>query len=403
MTGDRGTGTLRLTMSTLSALFRACIEFCIKRCAEGDSPLFPPWLAGLGLVVLLLPGARADEAVSGGGQPQVLVLRNGEVFNGKVARNDDHYVVQLPHGQVRLKNADVEMVCDNLLEAYRRKRAAIRADDAGQHLELAEWCLHQQLLVPAAAELATVAHADPENPMIGELRHRIKMAKEPSPTADGKGAVPPVGNDELDRTVRSLPRGSVEMFTQLVQPVLMNNCMSAGCHGLQNEQGLQLFRVSLGKTSGRRLTQRNLYAVLQYVDRESPAESRLLKAIQGPHGTSRSPIFSDRQAAQYQRIVNWVDMVANQPETVVPASVALPPGEDPPTLSTPRPRIGLRPRTLPPEARRATSIQAADARAFRTARTAAANPRAHGRANPSNPSADPFDPEVFNHLPAGKP
>ena len=67
-------------------------------------------------------------------QSQLLVLRNGEVLAGKVARSDDHYVVQLPNGQVRVKNADVEMVCDNLEEAYRRKRAALQAGDVPQHL-----------------------------------------------------------------------------------------------------------------------------------------------------------------------------------------------------------------------------------------------------------------------------
>ena len=269
-------------------------------------------------------------------QSQLLVLRNGEVLAGKVAHSDDHYVVQLPNGQVRVKNADVEMVCDNLEEAYRRKRAALQAGDVPQHLALAQWCLHHQLLAPAGDELVDVVHTDPENPMIGVLQHRLKMAKEPAPTADGKTAQPMIGNDELDRMVRSLPRGSVETFTQLVQPVLMNNCMSAGCHGSQGEQGMQLCRASSGKASGRRLTQRNLYTVLQYVDREAPTESRLLKAIQGPHGTSRSPIFSDRQASQYQRIVNWVDMVANQMDSAIPASVALPAIEENPTLASPR-------------------------------------------------------------------
>ena len=151
---------------------------------------------------MLLQGARADDAAAGAPQSQLLVLRNGEVLAGKVARSDDHYVVQLPNGQVRVKNADVEMVCDNLEEAYRRKRAALQAGDVPQHLALAQWCLHHQLLAPAGDELVDVVHTDPENPMIGVLQHRLKMAKEPAPTADGKTAQPMIGNDELDRMVR---------------------------------------------------------------------------------------------------------------------------------------------------------------------------------------------------------
>jgi len=161
----------------------------------------------------------------------------------------------------------------------------------------------------------------------------------------------------------------------------------------------------LGKASGRRLTQRNLYALLQYVDRENPAESRLLKAINGPHGTSRSPIFSDRQASQYQRIVNWVDLVACRSEAAVPASVALPPIQNNPTLALPRTRPGLAPRILPQEARRASPIHASDAGAAQPDEApspAVAKPRAKASAVSRNSPADPFDPDVFNHLPAGK-
>jgi hypothetical protein len=298
------------------------------------------------------------------------------------------------------------MVCDNLQEAYLRKRAAIKSGDVSQHLELAQWCLRQRLLTPAADELAEAARTDPQNSMIVVLQHRLKTAQEPQPTANGKPVQPPVSNDDLDRMVRSLPHGSVEAFTQLVQPVLMNNCMAAGCHGSQTDQGLQLFRTALGKASGRRLTQRNLYAVLQYVDREAPAESRLLKAIEGPHGTSRTPIFSDRQATQYQRIVSWVDLVANRAEPAQPASVALPPIQENPTLASPRQRAGLGPRVLPQEAKRASPIHAAaapTAEADAAPSAGSPKPRTKAAGVARNPSGDPLDPEVFNHLPAGKP
>ena len=70
--------------------------------------------------------------------------------------------------------------------------------------------------------------------------------------------------------VRSLPPGVVETFTQSVQPVLMNHCATGGCHAPQSETGLRLFRVPTGKQASRRITQRNLYSVLPFVDRDNP-------------------------------------------------------------------------------------------------------------------------------------
>ena len=144
--------------------------------------------------------------------------------------------------------ADVDLVCTSLEDGYRRKRAAIQVGNVHHHLELAQWCLRHGLLGPAAAELADATVAEPNNPMIDVLHHRLKMALEPPPAPEtaGKSTSGP-SNEELDRMVRSLPHGAVETFTQSVQPVLMNHCATGGCHGPQSDTGLRLFRVPTGK------------------------------------------------------------------------------------------------------------------------------------------------------------
>jgi hypothetical protein len=224
--------------------------------------------------------------------------------------------------------------------------------------------------------------------------------------ADSQAGPPLLTNEALDRMVRSLPRGSIETFTQSVQPVLMNHCMSVGCHGSQAENGLQLYRTTVGKTASRRLVQRNLYSLLQYVDRENPNESRLLKAISGPHGSMQGPVLSERQSSQYQRIVEWVHQVAGQSDFAMPTTVA--PWSTPENTKLalhPKPSA-VQPRILPQNVKKAVPIQAAGKDpAEPSGDVQSPSPQKSLQKTPSEVSpaahtqpADPFDPEAFNNL-----
>ena len=91
----------------------------------------------------------------------------------------------------------------------------------------------------------------------------------------------------------------------------------SGCHGPLSENGLRLHRIPQDLPAGRRLTQRNIYAVLQYVDRDNPLASRLLTVPTAPHGTAKTPVFTEHQVMQYKRLVDWVLQLgpAAMPET----------------------------------------------------------------------------------------
>ena len=333
----------------------------------------------------------ADQAPAANPPGQgILVLRNGQTIEGRITQTAGLYVVDLGDGQIRVKAADVDLVCANLEDGYRRKRAAIQVGNVHHHIELAEWCLRHGLLGPAATELADATVAEPDNPMIDVLHQRLKMAMEPPPKPEAAGKlVAGPSNEELDRMVRSLPHGVVETFTQSVQPVLMNHCATGGCHGPQSESGLRLFRVPTGKTASRRITQRNLYSVLPYLDRDNPASSRLLTAPNGPHGTVKQAIFTEHQAGQYKRMIDWAGQFAGQsaPDSIPTLAPATPFESAGPTP----------PHVLSQEARKARPLSADGKK--QSARHGAARspskPVATADAS-SDQSADPFDPEAFN-------
>ncbi len=345
------------------------------------------------------PSQAADPAES-----SLLVLRNGEVLQGQVAHVEKTYIVTLANGQIRIKEEDVDLLCKNLADGYQRKRAAIQVGNVHQHLELAQWCLRHGLTGFAAAELADATAADPKHPMIRVFQHRLEMAVNP-PVADQQPKKPTAGpsNEDLDRLVRGLPRGSAEAFTQAVQPLLMNHCLGSGCHS-SPEVPMQLMRVNIGRATSKRSTQRNLHSVLQYVDRATPLESRLLKAPIAAHGTVDHAIFNEHQAAQYKRLFDWVNLVAQQPIQDLPAAElpALPNDGfgDPPTEHTPR--------MLTPEARRAHPLPGA-ARKHPNRPDNATNrdegahsEGSHREAPAAGAPADPHDPEVFNRRYAPK-
>jgi hypothetical protein len=276
---------------------------------------------------------------------------------------------------------------------------------------LAQWCLRHNLLGPASVELAGATATDPNNPMIVPLQNRLKMAMEPPPLAEKRKGVMLAGptTGELDRMLRSMPRGAVETFTQSVQPVLLNHCATSGCHGAQSESGLRLYRLSAGSPTSRRTTQRNLYSAMKYIDMASPSESRLLTAASRPHGTMQHPILTERQAVQFQHIVDWASMVSGRPASELPASVARrapaevtdpPAGETPPEVLSQKSgkaqslRTGATPRKgaaqYAPNRNRDTSPTG------RREQTPTRNHADDAASASFDQPADPHDPEFFN-------
>jgi hypothetical protein len=274
-----------------------------------------------------------------------------------------------------------------------------------ENLELAEWCLRQRLYEQAALALAGAVDADPQHPRIALLERRLKFALEQpaeAPTKTAPASDAPSIRD-LERTADALPPGCVEAFTTSIQPMLMNHCSTAGCHGSQSETPLQLMRVSAGRAPSRRATQRNLYSVLSLVDRERPGESPLLTIPTHPHGSVKSPIFSSRETNQYRQLVAWAYQVAGQslPEGVGVISEL--PG---PTAR----RVARRQQSHKgPRVATDSSPDGPDAKPA-AARKPAGQPASRSKASETaevdtTDEVDPFDPAVFNqrYHPTDKP
>jgi hypothetical protein len=323
--------------------------------------------------------AQGPEGTTG---QQLLLLHNGQALEGRISRSDDVYHVGLPNGEIRVKPSDVELLCKDFEEAYQRKRAAIPIGSLRDHMDLAQWCQQHKLYDHAAAELADAATIAPDNPMVGFLQRRMRIELEPQPDRPKAdvAADDSLPNDELDRMIRGLPQKAVENFTQSVQPLLMHSCTASGCHGPQSGSGLRLQRTTLDQPAGRRMTQRNIYTVLRYVDRDNPLASRILTVPIAPHGTAKTAVFTERQTTQYRRLVEWVLQFgpADIPElpATIPNSQPIMADNFPEGASPATP-----PHTLPKDARKARPLPS-------VAHSAAAGGLS-GNARPGKPATPP--------------
>ena len=85
----------------------------------------------------------------------------------------------------------------------------------------------------------------------------------------------------------------------------------------------RLLKPPSGLSSSQRFTQRNLYAALQYIDRDDPANSKLLTVPQAPHGGGREPAFDARNKAQLADLQKWIEHIVPPKETPAPPTIAL--------------------------------------------------------------------------------
>jgi len=389
------------------------------------------------LVLAWRPG-DAVFAQSGGAAPAapgVLLLRNGQVLRGSLTLSGDHWTIKVPEGEIRIRATEVDYRCASVEEAYARLKLSTGVGGTLDHLRLAQWCLRENLLDSAEQEIKAARAGDPAHPMLAMLQRRLELAREPRPLDTSDKMTPvEVTTEDLDRMVRGLSPQAIESFTQRVQPTLMNNCTAAGCHGPQSETGLRLLRVPADQPPSRRLTQRNLHAALQWIDRENPAQSKLLTVPLQPHGTAKAPIFTDQQSLIFARLLEWanqaarrngsdpvnpVERVATMPFVptddaagftparamrasqggVVPASYNAPAGQEGSSSSRKR----YVPKT-PPTAERAAA-NAAKAKSAKTTvpeEEPTVEPPASGLQQPAGVGTDPFDPELFNRR-TGKP
>ena len=257
-------------------------------------------------------------------QHQMVLLKNGRILKGAVTRDGEDYLVAVnPQSYVRLRGDQVEFSCRDLQDAYATKRYLMNRSQANEHIAMAEWCLQHKLRQEAADHLLTATSLEPYNKRLPGLERRWRMLQRAATTSP---KTPPAKTtvdlkEQQQRELTSLPDEVVRQFTTTIQPILLNNCGTSGCHGKNSDTEFHLRRPSWGPAISRGLTQRNLQNTLARIDRQTPAQSRLLSAATQPHANLPQAVFSDPDSVQLKVLTAWLhkfaDIAQPLPNTLV--------------------------------------------------------------------------------------
>lgn len=361
------------------------------------------------VLALLVPALLAGQDLANlSPQAGVLVLRNGQLMQGDITQAGDQYIVTFgAGGEVKIAAKDVETQCADVAGAYDYKLRRLSGEGAGPHLDLAEWCLRHNLHRQCAEQLSFALAAEPQHKRIEQIDRRLQLALQAPPTTKATSASSTiVSSEQLDKTLRELPKGSLERFTTIVQPMLNNRCATSHCHGATSTSEFRLLRPPAGLNSPQRFTQRNLYAVLQFVDRDDPLNSSIFTKPQTPHGGGTTAAFDARGRAQMLELQTWLEQLAYRKDPPTPITI------DPQAaqLSTPlRATPGATPTAAAGTSTSAAATEPASPSDLPHAASTKhhATPSQHHAAKPAAATSDaasekpwrprdPFDPEIFN-------
>lgn len=295
--------------------FRGFVLRSRRRCCAPGAIALLCWLAGSLLV-------HANEPPGDVPTPsrRLLVLRNGRVVRGQINVVAGGYMVDKPNGSMLVPFDQIRLEAKSLQDAHRLLHATMPIRTANKHIELAQWCMTYQLYDEAKQELREALLLEPqrkdartmlrrlEEVLNPEARFELPPPEEPALTVDGFEA------SEVE-SLSGLSPEAAEEFTGRIQPILLNKCGNASCHGPRvRSNGFRLHHVRLGQGGHRILTERNLAAVLNFINLERPETSPLLILPSEQHDFSGRAVFHGRQGAgQLDALRNWVRQIAERP------------------------------------------------------------------------------------------
>lgn len=274
------------------------------------------FIALVGMMNLPSLGQQPSDEQSDDSREKLVFLTTGRMLTGRVSRNAAGYLVEQPNGHVQVLTDDVKFIVNDLREAYRKQRDSVVEPTPATHVALAQWCISYRLHEEARDELKKCLKTDPEHQEARRLLQRLTdtlRAGMPSRIDD------PVTRKTADgfaspnaESLGGLSPETAAQFTSRVQPLLLNKCGNASCHGGASSND---FRLTLSRGAGRgtrQNTERNLYEILRFVDVDSVGNSRLLQTAQGVHGGKGTIFVGPAGTDQMKLLRAWAVAVAGE-------------------------------------------------------------------------------------------
>ncbi len=271
----------------------------------------------LSVVVTFVLPVLGDDSEA---QERVILMNSGRILTGFATRNAGGWLVEQSNGRVQVPGDQVKIVADSLVDAYRKQRDSVVEPTPATHIALAQWCISYRLHGEARDELRKCLKLDPDDASARKLIRRLEAVLEPAmDKRAGPAERAPLRSPEgfLVPDAESLGGLSTDAalnFTQRIQPLLVNKCGNASCHGTtshtEKSSGFHLMPVRSGTSAHRLYTERNLAEVMRYIDLREPSLSPLVAIPQGAHGGTAGVFHGTNGNTQIKMLRAWIKTVA---------------------------------------------------------------------------------------------
>ena len=317
----------------LRHLLRSSCAFHHKSIPTSSSLAQRPSLRGLPkylaliLVVAICPLIAMAQseivAIPNANKTSVLLLRNGQTFTGVITNSPgtqtQYTLFDSLGNRLRFSKDQVEFVSDSILEIYAYRRGTQIRNNAPACLALAQWCMQSRLFDQAQEQIDNAVTINGRTATITRLEIRLDLLRSPPVNHSGQSIVSAaattiISADHVQQRIDRFPDVVFHRFIRSVQPLLLNRCALAGCHGPSPKSTFVLFRTSAKRVVPQRISQRNLYNTLSTIDMVQPENSLLLTAATSVHGPQSQPTLGIDSPQEINELVNWVRIVATAPK-----------------------------------------------------------------------------------------
>lgn len=287
--------------------------------------------AGLALWGLCATFAWSDEAIKPG-TSGVLLLEGNRVVQGRITPQGETYAVEQAAGTLIVSREQVIYVGPDLRTVYLHLQDSLpNPAEADDHVDLARWCIGYKLIPEARFELEAALETDPGRDDIRRNLNKLDaLLNRPPPETQRPKAETPAerfarGAAEYGVEVESLgglSREAGQEFTRRIQPILMHNCTNSKCHGPLSDNKFKLTLVREASVVSRSTTEKNLLALLPYIDRQHAKSGQLWKLLKTNHGAQGGSIFLGQKGKdQLTACQTWLLSLADGSEEEEPLRV----------------------------------------------------------------------------------
>ncbi len=244
----------------------------------------------------------------------VVVLRDGRVFSGRISNVAGGYRVEWRGTYAIVPFGKVDVTAPSLNEAFIALRDRVLKPTADDHLSLAEWCLKNNLVGSAKSEVSKALQLEPLRQESRSLMVTIDERLNPKAEKFERATGPAMTADGFLRsqakTSAGLSREVHRDYVRQIQPLLLNKCGNAHCHGQATETTFRLGRIQRGISGNQLLSQSNLDQVLSQLDLAKPSQSPLLMKAVAVDAQHRKIFLGPRGGNQFKILSDWVSRVA---------------------------------------------------------------------------------------------